>query len=71
MTAWQDIATAPKNGTRILLVGRDMYGDKDAGEPLSRINIGFWDTEFRNGAWIGLGTHFPPTHWQPLPEPPK
>lgn len=83
MAEWQDIATAPKDGTSIIGASFGRYGD------LQRV---WWQEEF--GAWIkgcnqmslapGLtfedGTskklHSPqiqePTHWLPLPpEPPQ
>lgn len=59
MGEWQDIETAPKDGTDIL--GFDEDG---------RVVV-WWD---RN-AWIRRGDDYDivthPTHWQPLPPPPK
>ena len=71
MSEWLPIETAPKDGTEILLVrfqelcmpalGGAYWGRRD----------GFDDEEgwvSRNGAmWFPLH----PTHWIPLPEPPK
>lgn len=69
MTGWQDIATAPKDGTRVLLFSPDSkYG----------LFIGWWcenniDPE---GAWWPDDEDAPypidadPTKWQPLPAPP-
>lgn len=70
MTDWQPIETAPRNGTRVLL-GR-----------VGCVEPGAWDPTYRcrrdaaPGAWRGDDGGGPeddtwPTHWMPLPEPPK
>jgi hypothetical protein len=59
MSEWQPIETAPKDETRVLLVAS--YGT---------MHTAFW----RDGLWRcgGMGQYFNnPTHWMPLPEPPK
>ena len=58
---WFDIATAPKDGTRVLMFDSEAF---------KIVTIGLWE-----GAWIdedvSHGTHtWQPTHWQPLPTPP-
>ena len=73
---WQDISTAPKDGTRIVLFGvphgsyyvrEKRYwafgavGPKEVGEGYFYGSL--WQ---RNG-----GTWENPTHWQPLPNPPE
>lgn len=67
---WQLIATAPKDGTDVLVV----YGIRpDVGiahysesAHLERADIDGWlHSEGAIGAWV-----FKPTHWQPLPAPP-
>lgn len=77
MTTWQDISTAPKDGTRIL-VWTTTEGDEHLTEyliagddpevPLERVQIAYWDSGRR--AWqleiIGV-----PKTWMPLPEPPN
>ncbi len=65
---WQPIETAPRNGSRVLVF-----------EPPATIGVALWARqELRRGAmrWCvadsedGVAT-YTPTHWQPLPDPPK
>ncbi len=68
---WQPIETAPKDGTTILL----NYSGMKA------IRLGWWDDDrFAKKphpffAWPNCSKASargnPPTHWMPLPEPPK
>ena len=55
---WQPIETAPKDGTVFLA-----FWDKDGDTRYVCAKRG------RRGGPIGLQR--PPTHWMPLPEPPK
>jgi len=65
MNEWQPIETAPKDGRRILVYrpGKHKY---------STVDIDFWQV---NRAPLNCWWHSPsdgqPTHWMPLPEPPK
>lgn len=67
---WQDIATAPKDGTEVMLF-REM-------EPWRVMGHGAWFQHGKVGGWIARGFHEPPgelglahpTHWMPLPDPP-
>lgn len=78
MTGWQPIETAPKDGTEVLLlvkrragipwrqlVGHFMEGGHCI-EDHPPIDEGWY-------FWTGLSFDKPsePTHWMPLPEPPK
>lgn len=63
--AWQPVETAPKDGTFIWLLS-DSFA----------IRIGYW----KGGRWVDLAKaeargacdlSFEPSHWMPLPEPPK
>ena len=74
MSEWQPIETAPKDGTYVM-VGRDM------GEPWGFVlGTGFYAfvDSLVNG-WVCRGIVDPPgdlglgnpTHWMPLPEPPR
>ena len=76
MTDWQPIETAPKDGTKILL-GGTQYPNTE--QDITR--IGRWyHTGYSvpdNGTFIldvGNNTRIEgtfPTHWMPLPEPPR
>ena len=65
---WQDIETAPKDGTPVLL----LWFDAETGAaPMHR--VGFWHS--REQAWCDThrvlhNQHSHPTHWMPLPSPP-
>jgi hypothetical protein len=61
---WQDISTAPKDGTKILVFGnmRAFLAD--------RVFIASWDRDIAGGAWMGPQARCIPRCWQPLPEPP-
>lgn len=71
--AWRDIATAPKDGTTVLLY-REVA-------PFTVVGYGRWEEAFGISGWISYGFHrggddasnlglASPTHWQPLPAPP-
>jgi hypothetical protein len=57
---WQDIATAPKDGTQVLLLSG------------GRIGNGCWNPggAFFGAHWMTTGDIFGPSHWMPLPAPP-
>lgn len=60
MSEWQDISTAPKQRTRVLVC--------TAGHPKSTRESYYGDRAKR---WIA-NLYFPqPTHWMPLPAPPS
>jgi hypothetical protein len=69
---WQPIETAPKDGTRILA-----YEITDADDTQPQIVC--WLDEPDKPGWYICFDHTPchgeiwkpPTHWQPIPEPPK
>lgn len=64
MSEWQDIETAPKDGTRCILFqgGRKVC----MGEYVPK------QWEWAVEGWKNTnGNFFNPTHWMPLPEPPK
>lgn len=54
---WQPIATAPKDGTLVLV-----YEERNG------IMLGYYRTEWREAT---EAMTIQPTHWQALPEPPK
>lgn len=63
---WQPIETAPKEGQILLCCMTP--GEWSRRKP-GYMGVDEWDEA------IGWGSfnkhHFPPTHWMPLPEPPK
>jgi hypothetical protein len=67
LDGWQDIATAPKDGTEILTFSP--ANDK-AMFPVNRkprMVINKWCV----GAWWRTSAEAMPTHWMPLPAPPE
>lgn len=83
MTGWQDMGTAPKDGTEILAVFVNDYGYQDKptiyGPWTVRRDgkkwISSWDGERVIQSQSDFGTDYrdpdiDPTHWMPLPEPP-
>jgi len=63
---WQPIETAPKiEGYRILVarpcatIGANMVGED------------YWTDRLQGGCWAKSTPMAQPTHWMPLPEPPK
>ena len=66
MSGWRPIETAPKDGTLILAYARR--------ERKPHIRVTWWRTAKDGAGYIGWGEfnerYWPPTHWQPLPDPP-
>jgi hypothetical protein len=65
MLGWQPIETAPKDGERILVA-----------RPFATINANmvgedYWADRLQGGCWARSTPMAQPTHWMPLPEPPK
>ena len=60
---WQPIETAPNN--EIVLLTGEMDGPGDW-----RIKCGYRDDTTRSG-WKIWGASWEPSHWMPLPQPPK
>lgn len=61
MNDWKTIDSAPKDGTHVLLYGRGyiITGHYDDSPQIGN---------YPNWRW---GLTFNPTHWMPLPKPPK
>jgi len=67
VSEWQPIETAPKDNSRVItfgggLVGTSRYAGKFA-EVYGDTSPGWYSEQ--------LDRRHEPTHWQPLPEPPK
>ena len=67
--SWQPIETAPKDGTKVLLVNRR-----------GNMAVGLWQGQELYKGWWLMGGNRPnlffnaphgPTHWMPLPAPPR
>jgi hypothetical protein len=68
MSAWQPIETAPKDGTTIDVCNR--WGDRSADVAWVDGKWRYWGVDgFGSPGWVSLDLS--PTHWMPLPEPPK
>lgn len=69
-TDWQPIETAPKDGTEILLYFR--FGHIENGSFVKdRLGYGQWNTFYRTHCSSRWETPYEPSHWMPLPTPPK
>lgn len=55
---WQIIGTAPQDGTEILIWDRS-----------TQAHVAYWNP--LSLRWTNGVTDLKPTHWMPLPEPPK
>jgi hypothetical protein len=77
MSEWQPIETAPRDGTWIIVAGTSKvdpdynvlfseYGDDAVG-----MSIAKWDARQWRDQWDDYYGPDCPTHWMPLPEPPK
>lgn len=70
MTEWQSISTAPRDGTAILVYEKWENRFK-ANKSDYYIQIAYWwDYEWRIDALVPPTGKYP-THWMPLPQPPK
>jgi hypothetical protein len=65
-TAWQDISTAPKDGTYVLLYSKS-HTYTGSWREGSRYEPQPWELAWRDGS----GKFNTVTHWQPLPPPPS
>lgn len=59
---WQPIATAPRDGTKILV-----WREAELGYAGRRIGVDKW----HKNRWWHSRLNMQPTHWMPLPDPPK
>lgn len=74
MSQWQPIETAPKDGTKIDLWGRNLLTFDKRGERITDVDWGpvrDWMGHERNDWRHGRGEDFEPTHWVPIPSPPS
>lgn len=76
MSEWRDMASAPKDGTRILAVSESLF---NSGRRLLEYHVVEWSDCYpaTEGVWmyalapsdyIDQPLHFEPVAWMPLPE---
>jgi len=63
MTEWREIATAPKDGSRVLVYRPDATSRR-------KIGIDSRTPDKFDGAWQHSRPDEQPSHWMPLPAPP-
>ena len=65
MTGWQAAATAPRTGQKVLACW--------AGRTNNMMIVWYedWTWHAQIGGWQSVVMDEPPTHWMPLPEPPR
>lgn len=72
MSDWQDISSAPKDGTSVLL-GRFVENCPHKRGGFTCVD--YWRNPKGRKGYLGWGNfnseYWPATHWQPLPEPPE
>ena len=72
---WQPIATAPKDGSKVMLHGPVAWLEYmfDDAAPLEEASVlgSFSDGEWRTETANPYSDIVRPTHWQPLPAPPQ
>jgi hypothetical protein len=71
MTEWQPMLTAPQDGTVVLATWRDTWKDPGTKNPNVHVEAMYCDGDSWWYAYDGDGPARPPTHWMPLPEPPR
>jgi hypothetical protein len=69
VSRWQPIESAPKDGTAVLIFVPDMGNWPDR----PTIVTAFWNggLGWCDNAMVGCQTYGRPTHWMPLPAPPR
>jgi hypothetical protein len=72
---WQPIETAPKDGTVILINNPNKYGPNKKPYKYQVLMAWYYTRKYEQGTieyWDTFNNCHPkPTHWMPLPEPPK
>jgi len=68
---WQDISTAPKDGTVLLLADGEMVLRGSFKEDYLSGETGWFDEHWDDYSTGSTFTPLKPTHWQPLPPAPQ
>jgi hypothetical protein len=63
VSEWQDISTAPKDGTRIVV-------HRPGAKRYPVVGIDYWSTRYTKPCWAKSPHDEQPALWQPLPAPP-
>lgn len=79
MSVWRPIASAPRDGTRVLLydkvkdiaVSGSWHSDPGTDTPLAYEPPWSWWVSDNDVVMWGDGPDDHPTHWMPMPEPPR
>ena len=76
MSDWKPIESAPKDGTQVLITGGTAEVCDYQATFVGAVGIAFWDVtrDHWHGNEANAHDEFyvhKPTHWMPLPEPPK
>jgi hypothetical protein len=70
LPGWRPIESAPKEGQRVLLTGKGYQGTEWVCEGWHDAHRGsWWEANVDDSDTHGMAIY--PTHWQPLPPPPK
>jgi len=71
LDGWLPIESAPKDGTEIF--GGQEYRNSRSGHLLGGFidKCKFVSDDYTNGKWVSSSGFVQPTHWMPLPKPPK
>ncbi len=75
---WQPIETAPKSTSTDVPGGKHVeavyllgFCPEEGISPAGCIEVIWWEPNMDGGVWCASGFAIKPTHWMPLPEPPK
>lgn len=69
---WENIKTAPKDGSKILVHADDRaYVNGDYSRAGKIITVAHWDEGIKYWRGWPMNSHYTVTHWMPLPNSPN